>query len=53
MDYIVGLLGNVKRKHFRTKKIPTMFTWHKGDHSIIFIFETILVGHEKLDKLEK
>jgi hypothetical protein len=50
IEYALKILTNANRKHFRTKKIPTVFSWHREASSIFFIFETILVGHESLKK---
>ena len=48
----VEILGKVKRDFFQTKKIPILFTWHKGGNSIFIIFQEILVGHQSLDHLK-
>ena len=52
IEHILKILKDLKRNHFRTKKVPTMFTWHNGLKSVLFIFETILVGYEPLDHLK-
>ena len=51
VEYILSILHNVQRKHFRTKKIPTLFTWFNNFTSIFIFYETILVGHEPLEHL--
>jgi hypothetical protein len=51
IEYALKILTNANRKHFRTKIIPTVFSWHRDASSLFLIFETILVGHESLEQL--
>ena len=51
VENALKIIKNANRKHFRTKKSRTIFSWHRAASSLFIIFEEILVGHESLEQL--